>query len=81
MSQPASNPDEASGSEVKLLPGGVVQAFQKELSAFSTSKGTIRFQPDQPLPAALVKKFVKARMAKIGVAPARRAAPAKKKRR
>jgi uncharacterized protein YdhG (YjbR/CyaY superfamily) len=28
-----------------------------------TSKGTIRFRPDEPLPAALVRKIVKARLA------------------
>jgi uncharacterized protein YdhG (YjbR/CyaY superfamily) len=38
-------------------------AFKNELKDFSTSKGTIRFPVDQPLPAALVKKLVKARVA------------------
>ena len=32
----------------------------------SNGKGTIRFQPDQPLPAALVRKIVKARIGKKG---------------
>jgi uncharacterized protein YdhG (YjbR/CyaY superfamily) len=40
-----------------------VKAFSKELKAYKTSKGTIRFQPDKPLPATLVRKVVKARMA------------------
>ena len=36
-----------------------------ELNDYDTSgKGTIRFQPDHPLPAALVRKLVKARIAK-----------------
>jgi uncharacterized protein YdhG (YjbR/CyaY superfamily) len=40
----------------------VMEAFQKELMDYSTSKGTIRFPVDKPLPAALVKKIVKARI-------------------
>ncbi|MDQ6831363.1 MAG: DUF1801 domain-containing protein [Gemmatimonadota bacterium] len=37
-----------------------------ELADYDTNgKGTIRFGPDNPLPATLVKKLVKARVAKI----------------
>ena len=43
---------------------GAVGAFKNELEAFDTSKGTIRFQPDDPLPATLIRKLVKARIAK-----------------
>jgi len=39
-----------------------LKLFLAELGAFETTKGTIRFNPDRPLPAALVKKLVKARM-------------------
>jgi uncharacterized protein YdhG (YjbR/CyaY superfamily) len=47
-----------------LFPGpSVIEAFKNELKDFQTSKGTIRFAVDQPLPAALVKKLVKARIA------------------
>jgi len=45
------------------MSASTVAAFQKELGAWETSKGTIRFQPDHPLPATLVRKFVKARIA------------------
>lgn len=45
-----------------------VAAHAAELVAWSTSKGTIRFQPDQPLPAALVKKIVKERLAENAAA-------------
>jgi uncharacterized protein YdhG (YjbR/CyaY superfamily) len=41
----------------------VIEAFKKELKGFSTSKGTIHFPTDRPLPVALVKKLVKARVA------------------
>ena len=41
----------------------VIGAFKKELKGFEVSKGTIRFPVDKPLPATLVKKIVKARIA------------------
>src|SRR5439155_15090973 len=41
----------------------VVEAFKNELKGFSTTKGTIHFPTDEPLPTALVKKLVKARIA------------------
>lgn len=47
------------------MSGETVAAHRRELKNFDTSKGTIRFQPDKPLPAALVRKLVKARMAEI----------------
>jgi uncharacterized protein YdhG (YjbR/CyaY superfamily) len=40
-----------------------VKAFQDQLKNFETSKGTIRFQADNPLPTSLVKKLVRSRMA------------------
>jgi len=43
----------------------VMEAFKNELKTFSTSKGTIHFSTDKPLPAALVKKMVKLRVAQI----------------
>src|ERR1017187_9762951 len=41
----------------------VIAAFKNELKGFETSKGTTRSPLDKPLPAALLKKMVKARIA------------------
>ena len=47
-----------------FFPGGrAVETHQSELKNYSLSKGTIRFQPDKPLPAALVRKIVKEKVA------------------
>lgn len=43
--------------------GTAVAAHRAELAGFSTDKGTIRFQPDRPLPSALVRRIVKYRIA------------------
>ena len=50
-----------------LYPGSsaTLKKFRNELRDFQTSKGTLRFSPDNPLPVALVKKLVKARVAQI----------------
>ena len=39
-------------------------AFEDELADFDTSKGTIRFTPEKPLPKALVRHLVEAKVAK-----------------
>lgn len=46
-----------------LATSSLLKMFKDELSRYKTSKGTIRFPTDQPLPASLVKKIVKARVA------------------
>ena len=51
-----------------------IALYARELSRYETSKGTIRFAPSEPLPTALVKKLVRARVAAV-----RAAAGAKKK--
>jgi len=48
-----------------LFPMGAsaLDAFKDELKKFRVSKGTLHFPLDKPLPATLVKKIVKARIA------------------
>jgi uncharacterized protein YdhG (YjbR/CyaY superfamily) len=46
-----------------LMSSSTVKAHEDELKDYDTSKGTIRFQADKPLPVALVRKLVKARIA------------------
>jgi len=44
------------------MSGTTVEAHQDELKDYDTSKGTIRFPAEKPLPAGLVRKLVKARI-------------------
>jgi len=54
----------AASSHCALYPGASpVALFEKELASYSTSKGTVRFQPDRPLPVTLIRKLVRARVA------------------
>jgi uncharacterized protein YdhG (YjbR/CyaY superfamily) len=52
-------------SHCSLFPtgSGVIEKFAKELKGYKTSRGTIQFPPDAPLPDALIKKIVKTRVA------------------
>jgi uncharacterized protein YdhG (YjbR/CyaY superfamily) len=49
--------------------GTTVNDFKNELKGYETSMGAIRFRPDKPLPAGLVRKIVKARIAENAAAP------------
>ncbi len=46
-----------------VMSTGVMRAHAAELTDYDTGKGCIRFPADKPLPAALVTKLVKARIA------------------
>jgi len=54
----------AAKNHCAFYPGAFpIEVHKDELKAYKTSKGTIRFQADSPLPAPLVRKLVKARIA------------------
>jgi uncharacterized protein YdhG (YjbR/CyaY superfamily) len=56
----------AFSNHCSLFPtASMIEKFKSELKGYSPSKGTIQFPTDKPLPAALVKKIVKARVAQI----------------
>lgn len=56
----------AATNHCAFYPGAVVEALKDELKNYDTSKGTIRFPADCPLPSALVRKLVRLRIAKGG---------------
>lgn len=53
----------AAKNHCAFYPGSTLQSLQADLRNYDTSKGTIRFSPDKPLPAALIRKLVKLRIA------------------
>ncbi len=53
----------AAENHCAFYPGGIVQAHKDMLKGYDTSKGTIRFHPDKPLPSTLVRRLVKERIA------------------
>ena len=48
-------------SHIGFYPGSVpIKEFASELTGYKTSKGTVQFPLDKPLPVDLIKKMVKA---------------------
>lgn len=45
--------------------GAVIAAYRAELAGFATSKGTLRFTPEHPIPAELVASIVRGRVREI----------------
>lgn len=48
-----------------IMHGAVLEAHRKDLAAYSTSRTVVRFTHERPLPAALIRKLVRARIAEI----------------
>jgi uncharacterized protein YdhG (YjbR/CyaY superfamily) len=56
----------AFASHCSLFPtGATIEACKDDLKGFTISKGTVQFPLDKPLPIALIKKLVKARLAAL----------------
>jgi uncharacterized protein YdhG (YjbR/CyaY superfamily) len=57
----------ASKNHCSLYPmsPAVIEKLKSDLKAFETSRGTIRFSPEEPLPDDLVQKIVEARIAEL----------------
>lgn len=54
----------AFSNHCSLFPtAAVIEALKNDLKGFRISKGTVQFPTEKPLPAALVKKIVKLRVA------------------
>jgi uncharacterized protein YdhG (YjbR/CyaY superfamily) len=70
----------AAAKHCAFYPGAAVGDCKLELAGYDTSKGTVRFQPDHPLPAALVRKLVKAQIERRRRAAARPARSAGRRR-
>jgi uncharacterized protein YdhG (YjbR/CyaY superfamily) len=64
----------AATNHCSFYPGAhPIKVLEDELERYETSKGTIRFPEDAPLPATLVRKLVKARIAEQAATTRRRA--------
>ncbi len=48
-----------------VMQGAVLTDLKAELGAFDSTRTTVRFTPDRPLPKALVKKIIARRMQEI----------------
>lgn len=57
----------AFANHCSLFPtAAVIDTFKEELKDFSTSKGTVHFPLDKPMPVDLIKKMVEERLGRSG---------------
>jgi uncharacterized protein YdhG (YjbR/CyaY superfamily) len=49
-----------------VMSPAVVEAYAADLQGFKLGKGSVQFTPDRPIPKAVVKKVVRARVAELG---------------
>jgi uncharacterized protein YdhG (YjbR/CyaY superfamily) len=55
----------AAKNHCAIYGAAVAESDRQDLKDYDTSKGTIRFSPDKPLPRELLTKLVRTRMAEI----------------
>jgi len=51
-------------NHIGFFPGAIIEEYKHDLKNYETSKGTVRFPIDMPLPVALIRKLLRARIAK-----------------
>ena len=54
----------AAKNHLSFFPGGIVHDFPEIKARFESSKGTIRFTPEKPLPVTVVQKLMRAAVAR-----------------
>lgn len=52
----------AAANHCSFYPGAVITGIKTQLKGYDTSKGTIRFPANKPLPVSLVRKLVRLRI-------------------
>ena len=50
------------------MSGSITSALAEELTGYKTSKGSVHFAVDEPLPADVVRRLIEARRAEIAAA-------------
>ncbi|HEX5043021.1 MAG TPA: DUF1801 domain-containing protein [Candidatus Polarisedimenticolaceae bacterium] len=58
------------------MSGSVVGLLERDLARYKVSKGGVQFAADKPLPPALLKKLVKARLEELSTRPGSGSGPA-----
>jgi len=68
----------AKGCSYYPFSGTTLATLAEDLAAYSQTKSAVHFTAERPLPAGLVKKLVKARLAEVRARPRHSAAPARR---